>query len=136
MEILIVIIIAVVLLAILMPRGPRGPHDGPPPPPRGGGGFGFGLGLGMGMGRPHRHYHPPRPPRGPRPPMGGGFRGPRPLTYFSGRKGSKGKHADCIQWMKQGGVLGAALRFLQAPSLARSKNRLSARGLTWYRQLL
>ena len=39
-----------------------------------------------------------------------------------------GKHSDRVQWTKQGAVFGAALRFLQAPAVARRKNRLSARG--------
>ena len=42
---------------------------------------------------------------------------------------SRGKHSDRILWMKQGAVFGAALRFLQAPSAVRRKNRLSARGM-------
>ncbi|OUN36600.1 hypothetical protein B5G28_11730, partial [Faecalibacterium sp. An77] len=29
------------------------------------------------------------------------------------------KHSDRVQWTKQGAVFGAALRFLQAPALAR-----------------
>ena len=41
---------------------------------------------------------------------------------------SRGKHSDRVLRTKQGAVFGAALRFLQAPSLARRKNRLSARG--------
>ena len=41
----------------------------------------------------------------------------------------KGTNSDRCQWQKQGAVSGAALRFLQAPAVARRKNRLSARGL-------
>ena len=37
--------------------------------------------------------------------------------------------------MKQGAAAGAALRFLQAGSVPRRKNRLSARGFTWYHGL-
>ena len=40
----------------------------------------------------------------------------------------RGKHNDRVQWTKQGVVFGAALRFLQAGSVPRRKNRLSARG--------
>ena len=39
-----------------------------------------------------------------------------------------GNGSDRIRWMKQGAAVGAALRFLQVPFLARCKNRLSARG--------
>ena len=39
-----------------------------------------------------------------------------------------GNGSDRIRWMKQGAAVGAALRFLQAPSLARRQNRLNARG--------
>ena len=41
----------------------------------------------------------------------------------------QGSGGDRVQWTKQGAAAGAALRFLQAPSPARRKNRLSARGL-------
>ena len=37
--------------------------------------------------------------------------------------------------MKQGAAAGAALRFLQAGSVPRRKNRLSARGFNWYHGL-
>ena len=40
----------------------------------------------------------------------------------------QGKHSDRVLRTKQGAVFGAALRFLQAPSAVRRKNRLSARG--------
>ena len=40
----------------------------------------------------------------------------------------QGKHSDRVLRTKQRAVFGAALRFLQAPSAVRSKNRLSARG--------
>ena len=40
----------------------------------------------------------------------------------------EGSDGDRVQWTKQGAVAGAALRFLQAPAVARRKNRLSARG--------
>ncbi len=49
-----------------------------------------------------------------------------PVYFFVKKLGSGG---DRIQWMKQGAAAGAALRFLQAPSAARRKKRLSARGL-------
>ena len=39
-----------------------------------------------------------------------------------------GSLAERIQWTKQRGEAGAALRFFQASSLMRRKNRLSARG--------
>ena len=39
-----------------------------------------------------------------------------------------GTNSDRVQWTKQGAVSGAALRFLQALTRARRKNRLSARG--------
>ena len=39
-----------------------------------------------------------------------------------------GTNSDRCQWQKQGAVSGAALRFLQAPAVARRKKRLSARG--------
>ena len=42
------------------------------------------------------------------------------------RKG--GTNSDRVQRTKQGAVSGAALRFLQAPAVARRKKRLSARG--------
>ena len=38
----------------------------------------------------------------------------------------------CLRQMQRG-VLGAALRFLQAPAVARRKNRLSARGFIGWR---
>ena len=41
---------------------------------------------------------------------------------------SGGTNSDRCQWQKQGAVSGAALRFLQAPAVARRKKRLSARG--------
>ena len=41
---------------------------------------------------------------------------------------SGGTNSDRCQWQKQGAVSGAALRFLQALTRARRKNRLSARG--------
>ena len=44
-------------------------------------------------------------------------------------KRSRGKHSDRVLRTKQGAVFGAALRFLQAPSAVRRKNRLSARGM-------
>ena len=40
----------------------------------------------------------------------------------------RGTNSDRCQWQKQGAVSGAALRFLQAPAVARRKKRLSARG--------
>ena len=40
----------------------------------------------------------------------------------------RGTNSDRYQWQKQGAVSGAALRFLQAPAVARRKKRLSARG--------
>ena len=43
-------------------------------------------------------------------------------------KRSRGSGGDRVQWTKQGAAAGAALRFLQAPAVARRKNRLSARG--------
>ena len=39
-----------------------------------------------------------------------------------------GTNSDRVQRTKQGAVSGAALRFLQAPAVARRKKRLSARG--------
>ena len=51
----------------------------------------------------------------------------RVLRWFASYRAA-GNGSDRIQWMKQGAAVGAALRFLQAPSLARRKNRLSARG--------
>ena len=39
-----------------------------------------------------------------------------------------GTNSDRCQRQKQGAVSGAALRFLQAPAVARRKKRLSARG--------
>ena len=50
------------------------------------------------------------------------------------RKG--GTNSDRCQWQKQGAVSGAALRFLQAPAVARRKNRLSARGMVTYSDLI
>ena len=41
---------------------------------------------------------------------------------------SGGTNSDRCQWQKQGAVSGAALRFLQAGTVPRRKNRLSARG--------
>ena len=60
--------------------------------------------------------------------MGGGLRS-RALPAADAARRSRGKHSDRILWMKQGAVFGAALRFLQAPSAVRRKNRLSARGM-------
>ena len=53
------------------------------------------------------------------------------FSFTHGRKlGSPrgGTNSDRVQRTKQGAVSGAALRFLQAPAMARRKNRLSARG--------
>ena len=69
-------------------------------------------------------------------------RGGTPLNHAvpSARKGCTtlsmvpspkgGSRAERVQWTKQRGEAGAALRFSQAPSAARRKNRLSARGLS------
>ncbi len=58
--------------------------------------------------------------------------GPSSSKLLFREKVTKGSGGDRIQWMKQGAAAGAALRFLQAPAVARRKNRLSARGFTWY----
>ena len=43
-------------------------------------------------------------------------------------RSGRGSGGDRVQWTKQGAAAGAALRFLQAPTAVRRKNRLSARG--------
>ena len=54
-------------------------------------------------------------------------------THFTATHGrtlgspSGGTNSDRCQWQKQGAVSGAALRFLQAGTVPRRKNRLSAR---------
>ena len=64
-------------------------------------------------------------------PRGGGrgFRFPLPTpSGLPTHPNDQGSGGDRVQWTKQGAAAGAALRFLQAPSAARRKNRLSARG--------
>ena len=51
------------------------------------------------------------------------------LLWLSRPSGKGGTNSDRVQWTKQGAVSGAALRFLQAGTALRRKNRPSARGL-------
>ena len=61
-------------------------------------------------------------------PRGGGGTALCAVTERGGSHACGGTNSDRVQRTKQGAVSGAALRFLQAPTTARRKNRLSARG--------